>query len=51
MEERLKWYIKILGRILYPKICVKGDYEVKTRKEETLEEFENSRRGFVAFLK
>jgi flavodoxin len=51
MEERLRGYVEALGYMVYPKICVKVDYEIKTRQKETLAECKNWGKDFIKYLR
>lgn len=51
MEERLKGYVEALGYKVAPKVCVKVDYEIKTRQKETLAECKTWGKDFAKTLK
>lgn len=51
MEERLKGYVEALGYKVAPKVCVKVDYEIKTRQKETLAECKAWGKDFAKTLK
>jgi flavodoxin I len=51
MEERLKGYVEALGYKVSPKVCVKVDYEIKTKQKETLADCRTWSKDFVKTIK
>jgi flavodoxin len=51
MEERLKGYVEALGYKVHPKVCVKVDYEIKTKQKETLAECKAWGKDFAKTIK
>jgi flavodoxin I len=51
MEERLKGYVEALGYNVAPKVCVKVDFEIKTKQKETLAECEAWGKEFAKTVK
>lgn len=50
MEERLKGYVEALGFKVAPKVCVKVDFEIKTKQKETLAECKTWGKEFAKIL-
>ena len=51
MEERLKGYVEALGYKIYPKVCVKVDYDIKINQKDTLSECKTWGKEFAKSLK
>ena len=51
MEERLKGYVEALGYKVAPKVCVKVDYEIKTKQKEALADCKTWGKDFAKTLK
>ncbi len=51
MEERLKGYVEALGYKVASKVCVKVDYEIKTKQKETLADCKTWGKDFTKTLK